>query len=111
MNKVIILNNENMGQGDDELGYKLTGAFLKKIWAKKDKPAAIIFYNSGVKLLASSSSYLDALHGLYDSGVDLVACGTCIDTYNLRDEIKVGRISGMEEIVNLMMNADDTITI
>ncbi len=30
MKTVYILNNEFMGHGDDELGHKLMGAFLKK---------------------------------------------------------------------------------
>jgi selenium metabolism protein YedF len=111
MKTVYILNSEFMGQGNDELGHKLMGAFLKKVWSRKKKPHAIIFYNSAVKLLATGSMYLDALHGLHDSGVDLIACGTCIDFYALTDKIDVGRVSGMEEIVDLTQKADSVVTI
>ncbi len=55
--------------------------------------------------------YLDALHGLHDSGVDLIACGTCIDFYALTDKVDVGRVSGMEEIVDLTQKADSVVTV
>ncbi|WZL83246.1 sulfurtransferase-like selenium metabolism protein YedF [Vallitaleaceae bacterium 9-2] len=111
MRTVYILNNEFMGHGDDELGHKLMGAFLKKVWIRKEKPHAIIFYNSAVKLLAEGSMYLDALNGLQDAGVDLIACGTCIDFYGLSDTIKVGRVSGMEEIVDITQQVESVVTI
>lgn len=111
MKTVFIINNEFMGQGNDELGYKLTGAFLKKVWARKKKPSAILFYNSGVKLLAKGSSYIDVLTGLDESGVDLIACGTCVDSYGLKDTLLVGRVSGMEELVDIMQSSTHTVTI
>ena len=111
MKTVYILKSEFMGEGNDELGHKLMGAFLKKIWSRKQKPEAIIFYNSAVKLLAAGSMYLDALHGLQDSGVDLIACGTCIDFYGLTDTIEVGRVSGMEEIVDVTQTVDSVVTL
>ncbi len=111
MKNVFLLNSEFFGHGDDELGHKLMGAFLKKVWGRDDKPYAIIFYNSSVKLLAKGSFYLDALTGLEESGVDLIACGTCLDSFNLKDKVMVGRVSGMEEIVDVMMKANSVITI
>ncbi len=111
MDKIIILNYEFFGHGSDELGQKLMGAFLKKLWARDDKPNAIIFYNSAVKMLAKGSFQLDALNGLEEAGVDLAACGTCIKHYEIEDKIMVGRVSGMEEIVDMMMKAKSVITI
>jgi selenium metabolism protein YedF len=111
MNTIYILNSEFMGHGDEALGHQLIGAFLKKLWARQDKPSTIIFYNSAVKLLTKGSMYLDALNGLSEAGVDLAACGTCLNYFGLTDDLKVGRISGMEEIVDLTMKADNVVTI
>ena len=111
MKTLFIVNSEFFGNGNDELGQKLMGAFLKKLWAKQKKPQYIVFYNSAVKLLAKGSLHLDALHGLSDLGVDLIACGTCVDFYGLTDCIEIGRISGMEEIVNLMELCPKVITV
>lgn len=111
MKKVVVLNSDVMGGDSRELGERLINSFLLKLWASKEKPDAIIFYNAGVKLLASKSSSLNPLMGLRDEGVDLVACGTCIDYFELGADIKVGRVSNMEEILSLMLSAEKTITI
>lgn len=110
MDRVIIINSNSFGKGDEKLGEKLMGAFLKKIWVKIDKPDAIIFYNSGAKLVANDSSVLDALNGLYECGVELLACGTCLQHFGI-DEIAVGRVSNMEEISSIMMEANSVITV
>jgi intracellular sulfur oxidation DsrE/DsrF family protein len=71
----------------------------------------IILYNSGVKLLAKEKGLLDALSGLEEKGVEIIACGTCLDYYDLRGSISIGRISNMEEIVTMMMKASKVITL
>lgn len=111
MERVFVIQNESMGNGDMELGKKLIGAFLRKLWAQESKPDMIILYNGGVKLLAKNSAVLEVLDGLFESGVDIMACGTCIEHYGLNDQIQVGRISNMEEIVSVMMKAEHVITI
>lgn len=110
MSTVIVLNSNEMGKGDPALGELLMGAFLKKLWVKKDRPETIVLYNSGVKLAGKGSLYLDALNGLEEAGVEIIACGTCLDHYEIKDLI-VGRRSDMVEIVDTMTSADKTITI
>lgn len=108
---VFVINSESMGNGDEALGKILVGAFLKKVWAKNEKPEAILFYNSGVKLLHKEAGLMETMVGLEEAGVDLVACGTCLNHYEMKDAVVAGRVSGMEEIVATMMKADKTITI
>lgn len=111
MKTVMILNSMHMGHGDDELGSTIMGALLNKLWASPHKPDAILFYNSGVKLLTKAAGQVQPLHALAEAGVDLVACGTCVTKFDLKDEIACGRISGMEEILHIMMQAEKVITI
>ncbi|MDF2612970.1 MAG: yedF [Clostridia bacterium] len=111
MKTVIVINGETFGKGDDELGKKLLGAFLRKLWGGEELPEVIICYNAGVKLLAKGSLVLDALDGLSLKGVEIIACGTCIDHYDLRNSMEVGRISDMAEIVSIMMSSDKVITV
>lgn len=108
MKTIIVLRGETFGSGDDELGKKLLGAYLKKLWARDDMVDAIICYNAGAKLVAKGSHVLDALHGLFDKGVDILACGTCLQHYGL--EVEVGRQTDMGEIVDLMLTSDKVIT-
>jgi selenium metabolism protein YedF len=108
---IIIINSETMGRGNDELGTRLTGSFLRKLCASEKKPCAVIFYNSAVKLLARGSTVLDAMENLSAGGVDLVACGTCVSFYGLGDSIHAGRVSSMQEIVSMIMDAKKVVTI
>ena len=111
MKEVIILNDDAMGRGSEELGKKLIGAFLTKLWASPIKPDAIIFYNGAVKLLTTSGGCLEALHFLEEAGVDIVACGTCVNFFKLEGQVNIGRISGMEEILMLIQKAKKVVTI
>ena len=111
MKKVIIINSESLGRGDEGLGQRLMGAFLRKLWAREEKPDAIICYNSGVKLMAKGSTVLDAMDGLSGAGVDILACGTCVERYNLMNDIQIGRVSNMEEIASILMTAESVVTV
>lgn len=111
MDRVLIINNEGMGQGDVELGNKLMGAFLRKVWASPDKPEAILLYNSGVKLAAKGSDALGAMVGLFEAGVDILACGTCVEHYRLKDDMVAARISNMEEIASILLTGTNIVTV
>ncbi|WP_459129092.1 sulfurtransferase-like selenium metabolism protein YedF [Guggenheimella bovis] len=111
MKQVLVLDSNQMGHGSEELGVKLIGVFLKKLWANPEKPESILFYNSGVKLLTKEGGALEALEEIERSGVDLIACGTCVEFYGIEDQVAVGRISGMVEIVDVMMKAEKVITL
>lgn len=111
MKKSLIINSELLGNGNKELGKKLMGSFLRTLWANKNKPHTIILYNSGVKLITKESLVLDAMDGLVKAGVDIIACGTCIEFFKLKDKVVTGRISNMQEIVANLMESEQVITI
>ncbi len=111
MKTVIVISSEIMGRGDEELGAQLMGNYLRKLWISPVKPDAIVFYNSGVKLLRTGSRVLDALDGLSSAGVDLIACGTCVGHFQLESCLGIGRISDMQEIVSWQMSADRVVTV
>jgi selenium metabolism protein YedF len=111
MKKTIVIHSEFLGRGDDELGQKLMAPFLRKLLLAEKKPERIIFYNTGVKLLAQGSPVLFELHELAKAGLDLVGCGTCISFFKLDDKIAVGRKSNMQEIVGYLTEADGVITV
>lgn len=110
MRNVILLNSETMGRGDEELGVRLMGSMLRKLWKSTEKPDAIVFYNSAVMLLKKGSNTLDALDGLAAAGVELIACGTCVGHFQLADQLAFGRVSDMQEIVTLTMSAEKVTT-
>src|SRR5215208_5492244 len=88
---VVIVNGESMGYGDDVLGAKLVASFLRTLGAVDPKPEALVFYNAAVKLLGRDSGSLEALRALDDAGVDLLACVTCLEFFELTESIAVGQ--------------------
>lgn len=103
----IILESNTLGQGDESLGKTLMGSFLRKLWAHNKKPETIALYNSAVLLATEGSEHLHEIEALAEAGVDIMACSTCLNYYEKK--LAVGRVSGMEEIVSLIMDEKATI--
>jgi len=108
MDTIVVCNKDQMGHGDRDLGQKILGTFLKKSIAL-DGFSAIVFFNSGVKLVADGSPVLTELKLLEERGVDIVPCGTCLTHYGL--EPAVGQVSDMDTIVRELDRAGKVITI
>ena len=108
---VVLLHAEQMGRGDEALGAKLMGSFLRTLVSTEPKPDAIVFYNAAVKLLGPASPHLEPLRELHQSGVDLLACVTCLEFFALTKEIQVGQVSNMREIVQRTMAAGKVMTV
>lgn len=111
MKTVVVLNSDGMGRGDEKLGGVLIAKYLLTLAEMPGKPVAVAFYNSGVKLLCQGSPVVEPLRTLESAGVELLACGTCLDYFELRAQMVVGRASNMREITGAMLVADKVITI
>lgn len=109
--QVIVINSDSLGKGDESVGMTLLGTFLRKVLASSNKPDAIIFYNSGVRLLTRQSYFLDILDALEKSGVELLACGTCVYKVCGQRSLVVGRISNMDEISDILLSASKVVTL
>lgn len=96
---------QTMGVGDDELGALLMRSFLKTQAQLDGKPDAVIFYNAAVKLCCEGSLLLDDLRALEASGIEIIACGTCLNFFSLADQLVVGRGTDMLEIAGRLAAA------
>ncbi|MGB2980339.1 MAG: sulfurtransferase-like selenium metabolism protein YedF [Candidatus Zixiibacteriota bacterium] len=111
MDKVIALNSNKMGQGDEKLGTMLMRNLLAKLITAELKPRMMVLYNSGVKLAAKGSPVLESLHSLENLGVEIICCGTCINFYGLADQMDAGRVTNMQEIVRVLTEAQTTVNL
>jgi len=84
--------------------------FFHTVEKQEGKPRAICFYTDGVRCVVEGSPVLLGLQLLAGMGVKLVACGTCLERYGLRDEVAVGEVGGMDAIVELL-GADRVVTV
>jgi selenium metabolism protein YedF len=102
---VLVVSEDKMGRGDPQLGGILVRSFFHTLGEIDRRPDTIIFYNAGVWLAADNSPILDDLGSLEAKGVTLLACGTCLDHFGLRDRLAIGRVSNMYEIAETMLSA------
>jgi len=99
----VFLSSDAIGKGDEELGAVLMRGFVYALAEGAGKPERIVLMNSGVKLAAEGSAALPNLKRLADAGVDIVACGTCVEFYGLKGKLGTGRISNMYEIAERLL--------
>ena len=95
---VVQITADTMGSGDDDLGALLMRSFIKTLPELDSLPDAILFYNAGVKLCCENSLLLDDIHTLEASGIEIIACGTCLNYFELSEKLAVGRVTDMLEI-------------
>jgi len=99
-----------MGHGDAELGRKILATCLRKT-IRMTGLESIVLYNAGVKLATKDSPFAPELNQLHENGVDLLACGTCVEYYGLQDQMVVNRVSNMDEILATLQKAEKVITL
>ena len=104
--KTILIQGETLGRGDEKLGEIVMSNFLSNLVNSKDRPARLVFLNTGVKLVAEGSWALAHLKKLEEQGVVVLACGTCLDFFEIKDKIKVGKVGNMAAVIGFMMNTD-----
>ncbi|MFW6161269.1 MAG: sulfurtransferase-like selenium metabolism protein YedF [Planctomycetota bacterium] len=105
----VLVKNDVMGLGNDELGRILMKAFLKTLREADPLPACLIFINAGVHLTTEGSEEIAALAQLAERGVEIVSCGTCLDYYDKLDAVQVGLVGNMFDIVDRLVRAPKVI--
>lgn len=99
--KVILLASDRLGAGDEELGATLLETYFVLLKQEPVKPAAIFCLNRGVFALTSDSLASLHLKELEDAHVEVLACKTCVDFYQLEDKLEAGQVSTMKRFVEL----------
>jgi selenium metabolism protein YedF len=109
-NGVILVAGDTLGRGEAELGSILMRGFMHTLTDVQPLPNTIIFINSGVRLVAGGSEVLEDLQSLCESGVEVLACGTCLKYYGLIDQVAVGQVSNMYAIAETLLRAGSVIS-
>jgi selenium metabolism protein YedF len=104
--KVILIQSEVLGRGEDELGELIMSNFLRLLVESPDKPASLVFWNTGVKLVGEGSWALAHLKKLEEQGVEILACATCLDYFELTDKLKVGKPTNMVKSIDSLLHKD-----
>lgn len=108
---IIVITTDKLGAGAAELGQILMKAYTYTLNETKPYPKAIIFINSGVKLVAEGADTLENIQKLQEKGIEIISCGTCLDFYQIKDKLKAGIVGNMYTIVEYMHTAAKVINI
>jgi intracellular sulfur oxidation DsrE/DsrF family protein len=108
---VLLITRNGMGDAEPALQQKLITTYFKLLDENDTLPAVICFYADGVRLVVEGSPVVDSLKSLEARGVRLVLCSTCLNYYNLMDQVQVGIVGGMTDIIEAQQRASKVITL
>lgn len=108
--KTYLILSDSIGDGEAELGKLLMKSLIYTLTQTSPYPKAIYLLNSGVKLSTQNEEIITHLKELSELGTEVFSCGTCLNFYNLAEELKVGAIGNMYDVVE-GLSAGEVITI
>ena len=98
-----------MGNGDEVLGKILMKGFIYALTQLPKLPETVLLYNGGAHLSCEGSEALEDLKKLDREGVEILTCGTCLNHYGITEQLAVGRVTNMYEIVEKQADASKII--
>lgn len=99
---VILCTSDLFGKGDEPLGSVLMKSFFYAWTEHHPPPKVIILMNRGVYLALEGSVVLESLAQLHNKGTTILSCGTCLDYYQVTDALRVGEVTNMYTVVELL---------
>lgn len=107
---VVFIAKDTFGEGDRDFSVNLLNVFLQTILQAGHRPQAILLANTGVRLMDPDSSIRKVLDDFKAEGVEVFACGLCVEFYGLKDKIKPEQITNMYAISEYLFSADKVIS-
>lgn len=106
----VLVKSDLFGNGDAELGQILMKSFLYTL-NETAGVKYIVFMNRGVLLTIAGSPVLDHLRALEEKGVSVLSCGTCLDYYQVREQLAVGTVTNMYTALEILTSTSRNLTI
>lgn len=108
----VFIGKDVVGDGDHELGYNLMKMAIYTLNQAEVAPMNLLFMNAGVKLLCGDEAQIiDSVKEMMEKGTDVLVCGTCLNYYGIADDLKVGEVSNMYDILERMHESSKVITL
>ena len=108
---VIVFSKNGMGTAPEELSSTLVKNYLGLLKEEKHLPMALLFYGEGARLVCEGSPVVESLSEMEKKGVKLIVCKTCINFFNLADQVKAGQVGTMADILTLQLEARKVISV
>lgn len=101
---IVVFSSDELGVGDEEFSKKLLEGFIYSLSEKDEVPTYVVLYNHGVMLSTINENTVADLKKLESKGTTVLSCGLCLGNYNLKEELKVGQVTNMDNIVDLQIH-------
>lgn len=101
---IVVFSSDELGVGDEEFSKKLLEGFIYSLSEKDEVPTYVVLYNHGVRLSTVNENTVADLKKLESKGTTVLSCGLCLGNYNLKEELKVGQVTNMDNIVDLQIH-------
>ncbi len=108
---VLLVTHNGMGNSEVALQQTLMQKYLQLLLDNDLLPSVICFYTDGVKLVVDGSPFISLLKEFTLKGVHLIVCSTCLSFYGLQDQVQVGIVGGMTDIIEAQRRAAKVITL
>ena len=106
----VFFNTDAIGTNQSELGRNLAKMAIYTLSESDRIPTYVLFMNEGVKLVTGvEPQIVENLNTLIEKGCKVLVCGTCLNFYDLKDELKVGTVSNMYDILGAMQEVSKVI--
>ena len=103
---LLLLTSSGLGDGEIDLAEKLMISYLRVLADSGTAPAKIICMNSGIFLTTEGSAVLETMKKFESAGTEILSFGTCLDYYNRKDKLIVGKPGTMVDTVQAMLTHD-----
>ncbi|MCQ2566994.1 MAG: sulfurtransferase-like selenium metabolism protein YedF [Mogibacterium sp.] len=107
----VFFNTNAIGTNNSELGGNLAKMAIFTLSESEQIPSYVLFMNEGVKLVAGECEpqIVENLSTLIEKGAKVLVCGTCLSYYGIKEELKVGTVSNMYDILGAMQEVSKVI--
>lgn len=106
----VSITRYGMGEGPEELRLVLVKNYLTLL-AEGVLPSFITLYADGVKLALKDSPVLEQLRLLEEKGVRILICKTCLNYFGKLDDVAVGTVATMVDIMDAQNYCDKLIAL
>ena len=112
MNKtLLIISREGCGSAPHELQTILAINFFRNLINEHQSPRTIFFYADGIKLNLKGSVIEDSLIELEKRGTRILTCTTCLNFFSVKEDMAVGSLAGMADLIKSINDSDKVITL
>lgn len=103
--RVLLITSDQLGSGPEDLGRLLMKNFIHTLLETEPQPDRMLFLNSGVLLAVHGAETVEALVKLEERGVELFACGLCLDYFHKKDQLAAGSVTNMFSTAETLLGA------